>query len=135
MDLDAVFGSAEHFTWTKGKASQTRTFWDLDEGYDWGGGTTISSDDGKDLITDFKPDDDMLCFTIDVEGTPDESQQALIKDAYKAPFAITTGDFDGDATAEGNVDTKMVLDADTSITLLGYAGGEDIWGHVEFNYV
>ena len=134
MDLDAIFGNAEHFTWTKGKASQTRTFWDLDDGYDWGDETIVTSDDGKDVVTDFKADEDALFFTIDVDGTPDDSQKATLAEAFKAQFDVVTGDFDGDLIAEGDVDTQMVLDDGTSITLIGYSGGEAIWNHVELNY-
>lgn len=131
-ELDDIFGDADSVTWTKGKATQTRSFWDLDEDYDWGGGTTVSSDDGKDTITDFNADDDTLFFTIDAEVLPttDAEQLALITE-FKSKFTITQDDFDGDS----NTDTKLVLDDGMSITLLGYDGGDNIWGHVEFDFV
>lgn len=146
-DLDAIFGTREELTWTKGKASQTRSYWDLDSNYDWGGETTVSSDDGKDTITDFKVSDgDMLFFTIDAEGdgttlTAQEKDDLITE--FKTKFDITTGDFDGDTNVETtNPDTKMVLDDgdadatnDMSITLLGYNGGASIWGYVEFSFV
>jgi len=139
QDLSDIFGKPKDLSWTKGKATQERTYWDLDGDYDWGGATTVSSDDGKDTITDFSAaDKDKLFFTIDAEGTPDAGQQAALITEFKDKFTITTGEFGGNT----DPDTKMELDDgdtdpsnDMSITLLGYAGGEDIWDHVEFAFV
>jgi Ca2+-binding RTX toxin-like protein len=145
QNLDDIFGDAEHLTWTKGKASQERTFWDLDDDYAWGGETSVSSDDGKDTIIDFKPaDGDMLFFTIDIEGDPallTNDEKDSLKDEFKSKFSIASGDFDGDATVEGAVDTRMTLndgDAnasnDMAITLLGYNGGAAIWTYAEITF-
>lgn len=136
MDLDAIFGSAQSLTWTKGKATQERSFWDLDGDYDWGGGTTVSSGDGKDTITDFRKgdDEDILAFTVDIEGDSPvltEAEKGDLIAAFKAEFDVSTGDFNSD----GNTDTLMTLDSGMSITLLGYAGGEEVWDHVEFAFV
>jgi hypothetical protein len=145
MDLDDIFGNAESLSWTKGKATQTRTFWDLDEDYDWGGETTVSSADGNDTVVDFKVDadpskSDMLFFTIDVTvdlTTLTDEKKAVLIDEFKDKFTVTTGSFGGDSAT----DTKMVLDDgdevttnDMSITLLGYDGGDSIWGYVEFSF-
>jgi len=131
QDLDAIFGDVETFSWTKGKATQTRSFWDLDESYDWGGTTTVSSDDGKDTITDFKVDDeDKLFFTIDVDDAL-LGDTAALEAAFKAQFEVTTGYYDAGTTT----DTRMTLDSDMSITLLGYAGGAAIWDHVVFDFI
>ncbi|MBS3996061.1 MAG: hypothetical protein KGZ67_01800 [Hydrogenophaga sp.] len=142
MDLSDVFGSTGTVTWTKGKATQERSFWDLDPSYFEGSATTVSSADGQDTITDFKvADGDKLFFTIDIEGdgtglTP-EAEAALVAE-FKAKVAVTTGDYAGDTS----IDTRMVLDDgdldasnDMSITLVGYAGGDDVWNHVEFSFV
>lgn len=135
QDLDAIFGGAETVSWTKGKATQTRSYWDLDESYDWGGTTAVSSDDGKDIIADFKVDDeDKLFFTIDVEGDGTgltDGQKADLVDAFKAQFEVTTGYYDAGTTT----DTRMTLDSDMSITLLGYAGGAAVWDHVVFDFI
>lgn len=144
-DLNDLFGDPEHFTWTKGKASQTRTYWDLDPEYDWGGGTTVTSADGHDTATDFNAANDVLNFTIDVDGDgtllSDAEQAALILE-FKDHVTVTTGAFGGDAST----DTKLVLndgDADSSndmsVTLLGYNGALDgadpVWTHVNFTFV
>lgn len=144
QDLDAIFGDVESFSWTKGKATQSRSYWDLDDSYDWGGETTVSSTDGKDTITDFKPlveDDetgemvanDKLFFTVDVDDAllGDTAALEAAEAAFKAQFDVTTGNYDAGSTT----DTRMTLDDGMSITLLGYAGGEDVWNHVEFNFV
>lgn len=135
QDLDAIFGDVETFSWTKGKATQTRSFWDLDGDYDWGGTTTVSSDDGKDTITDFKPGDgDKLFFTVDIEGDGTgltTEQEATLVDTFKAQFEIAVAEFGGTV----GDDTRLTLDDGMSITLLGYAGGEDVWNYVEFDFV
>lgn len=142
MDLDDLFGDTGTVTWTKGKATQERSFWDLDPAYFEGSATTVSSADGKDTITDFKVDDgDKLFFTVDIEGDGTgltSEQEADLVAEFKAKMAVTTGDYAGDA----NTDTRMALDDgdldasnDMSITLVGYAGGDDIWNHVEFSFV
>lgn len=137
QDLDAIFGDVETFSWSKGKATQTRSYWDLDESYDWGGETTVSSADGKDTITDFKPaDGDKLFFTIDIEGDGTgltAEQEADLITAFKDQFEVAEGEFGG--TAATADDTRLTLDDGMSITLLGYAGGEAVWDHVEFNFV
>lgn len=140
QDLDAIFGDVESFSWTKGKATQTRSYWDLDDSYDWGGETTVSSTDGKDTITDFQVNQtepeksDKLFFTVDVEGdvtTLSDAEKQALTDAFKAQFDVDVAEFGG---AAGD-DTRLTLDDGMSITLLGYAGGEDVWNHVEFNFV
>ncbi len=131
QDLDAIFGDVETFSWTKGKATQTRSFWDLDGGYDWGGTTTVSSDDGKDTITDFTPGDgDKLFFTVDVDDAL-LGDTAALEAAFKAQFEVTTDYYDAGTTT----DTRLTLDDGMSITLLGYAGGEGIWSHVVFDFI
>lgn len=139
MDLDDLFGDAESFSWTKGKATQTRTFWDIDEDYNWGGETAVTSNDGKDTIVDFKSDSDptksdKLFFTIDIDGDPaalSTVQRTDLADTFKAKFEIETAFLDAGTTT----DTRMTLDDGMSITLLGYDGGNDIWNHVEFSFV
>lgn len=140
QDLDAIFGDVETFSWTKGKATQTRSFWDLDGDYDWGGTTTVSSGDGKDTITDFSVDlidptkSDKLFFTVDIEGDGTgltTEQEAALIETFKAQFEVTTGFYDSGTTT----DTRLTLDDDMSITLLGYAGGEGIWSHVVFDFI
>jgi hypothetical protein len=137
QNLDEIFGDAKHLTWTKGKASQERTFWDLDDDYAWGGETSVSSDDGKDTITDFKIDvadptkSDKLFFTIDIDDALLGGDMTDIETAFKGQFEVVTGEFGGDPV----VDTKMTLDDGMSITLLGYAGGDQVWSHVEFDFV
>ena len=136
QDLDAIFGDVETFSWTKGKATQTRSFWDLDGDYDWGGTTTVSSDDGKDTITDFTIDlidptkSDRLFFTVDVDDAL-LGDTAALEAAFKAQFEVTTDYYDAGTTT----DTRLTLDDGMSITLLGYAGGEDVWNYVEFDFV
>jgi len=132
QDLDAIFGDGQKVTWTKGKATQTRTFWDLDNDYNWGSEAAVSSEDGNDTVYDFKTaDGDKLFFTVDVDGSVPADTTQLEAD-FQSQFAITTGDFNND----GQVDTKMVVEGEMSITLLGYGGGEaDVWNHVEFQLV
>lgn len=132
QDLGAIFGDLQTFSWSKGKATQTRTFWDLEENYDWGGDAALSSTDGNDSITDFNATQgDKLFFTVDIDDSLLGGDTTQLIAEFKSQFEVTTGEFGGDA----NPDTKMVADGAMSITLLGYGDGAGIWDHVQFDFV
>lgn len=116
-DLDAVFGEAQHFSWTKGKATQERTYWDVDPAYG-GDDANVSSTDGHDVIYDFVSGD-QLFFSLNLgrvrDGTATETytEQDLID-----LFDVTLLDSDDDGVADSTV---LTLDPEMSITLYGYA--------------
>jgi len=125
QDLSAVFGEAQNFSWTKGKATQERTYWDIDESY-WGGELALASSDGHDTITDFVSGQDQLYFRVGNLGelNVDDAEDRLI---LQEAFEVTSGDYNGDGIADTRIATD---DMSMSITLLGYTG--NVWGDVVF---
>jgi len=121
QDLSHVFGDAAHFSWTKGKASQERTYWDLDP--EWSDQVTASSTDGHDTITDFGIGADKLIFWF-ADSSLDADQNGTV-DAEHLPAIQALFD-----VASVGDDTVISLGDDMSITLLAYS--TFTWADVEF---
>ena len=102
-ELDALFSSAESFTVKTGKTTQTRYYSDE---FTIGSGTSVTSTDGKDTITDFNTGEDKLNFS------------GVTAEQFAQYFAWSVVDANNDGVVDDTVFT-LSTDDSWSLTLIG----------------